>query len=71
MTKPLYRRGPPIRDICAVVALLGQGQRFYWASDPRPKAPLILAAMTLRTLENAARSGHLRLALLRQEDIAT
>ena len=70
MTKPLYRPGPPIRNICAVVALLGQGQKFYWAHDPRPKSPKVLANMPLAVLGNAARHGNLRLALERQEDFA-
>jgi len=48
--------------------MLVQGQRFYWASDPRPKAPTILMSMTLRTLDLAARGGHLRIALLREEN---
>ena len=65
MTKPLYRPGPPVRDILMVVAMLGRGQRFYWAHDPRPKAPTILQSMTLRTLESAAKGGHIWLAFKR------
>lgn len=71
MTKPLYMRGPPIRDICAVVALLGEERLFYWAHDPRPKSPKVLANMPLAVLEIAARHGNLRLAIKREARNAT
>ena len=69
MTKPRYKRGRVVRDISKVVRLLARGQRFYWAHDPRPKAPTILESMTLRTLRLAAEGGHLRVALRRDEKI--
>ncbi len=68
MSKALYTRGPQIRDLCAVVALMDQGTLFYWSHDPRPKPPAFLIGMTLRTLGLAAKRGHLRLAL-RIEDL--
>lgn len=65
MTKrhPKFRPGPPIRRLSAVVALIEQGQWFYWPSSARPISPKWLANMSVAVLRGAAINGRLRLAI--------
>lgn len=61
--RPKYRPGPAIRSLTAAVALIEQGQWFYWIRTNRPISPKVLVNMSLATLRGACVHGVLRLAL--------
>jgi hypothetical protein len=56
-----YRPGPAITDPVAAIAMLLNGQWFYWQGAP--KHPTVLKNMHLATIAGAARHGWLRMAI--------
>lgn len=59
-----YRPGEAIRNPVDAISMIIDGHWFYWATSSRPKHPSVLLSMTVRTIEQAARKGLLRIAVL-------